>query len=492
MPKRTAVIDIGSNSARLVIFQRSSRFGFHLICEQKSKVRIGEGAYLNGGYLQQIAIQRAYLALQSFMQTIKRYSVKKTICVATSALRDAPNSRQFIEMIREKLKLSIKIIDGNEEARLGAIATTNLLPIKDAITIDIGGGSCDLALIRGGHIVQTHSINVGTVRIKELFFDDSSASNPMKKAREYIAKEFLSLPSSFRGDIVVGIGGTARTLSRGVMKRHSYPLNKLHAFSYSSSDEMEYFEEIIDSSHSKLSNLHIKKGRYDTIKEGALIFVEIIKLIGAKEVMSSSVGVREGIFLKDLLRNNNYKFPSTLNPSIKSILDRFDRLTPKASKASHRIEIASSLYDIYSREFGLDRRYQDSLNQALKLSNIGKILTIYSAKKHAFYISMEELNFGFRHEEMILVSTLLHKQGNSLLNKSLFESYKSLLPPKEQLKILNFIFAMTILLHENSNSADIRFEYSERVLTIISDQSLYLAKEGINSLDRLYLSSIIF
>ena len=77
MAKRTAIIDIGSNSARLVIFEKSSRFGFHLICEQKSKVRIGEGAYAKDGYLQPIGINRAYLALQSFVQTIKKYHVKK-------------------------------------------------------------------------------------------------------------------------------------------------------------------------------------------------------------------------------------------------------------------------------------------------------------------------------------------------------------------------------------------------------------------------------
>ena len=491
MPKRTAVIDIGSNSARLVIFQRSSRFGFHLICEQKSKVRIGEGAYSKGGYLQPIGIKRAYYALQSFVQTIKKYHVKKTLCVATSALRDAPNGRAFIEFIRRELKLSIKIIDGNEEAMLGAIATTNLLPIRDAITIDIGGGSCDLALIRSGHILQTHTLNIGTVRIKELFFDNNS-SIAIKKAREYISRELETLPTIFRGDIAVGIGGTARTLSRGVMKRHNYPLNKLHAFSYNPYDEFEYFEQIINSTPSTLQRLFIKKGRYDTIKEGGLIFVEILKKIGVKELISSGVGVREGVFLKDLLRNSRYRFPATLNPSIISILDRFDTLTPSDSKASHRIDIASALYDIYSREFGLDRDYQYMLNQSLRLSNIGKILTIYSAKKHAFYISMEELNFGFTHKEMLLISFLLHKHGNSLLNKTLFERYKSLLPPKSQLKALNSIFAISILLHENSNSADIKFVYEDNILTIISNQSLYHAKESIRLLDKLYLSDIIF
>jgi exopolyphosphatase/guanosine-5'-triphosphate,3'-diphosphate pyrophosphatase len=169
--KTTAIIDIGSNSARLVIYEASSRYGFHLICEKKSKVRIGEGAYEKDGYLQPIGIKRAYFALKEFIDTIKLYPNTKIIAVATSALRDAPNRFEFINWIKEKLDLEINIIDGKQEAKFGAIATINLLPIKNGITIDIGGGSSDLSLIKNSKIIDTYSINIGTVRLKELFFD---------------------------------------------------------------------------------------------------------------------------------------------------------------------------------------------------------------------------------------------------------------------------------------------------------------------------------
>jgi exopolyphosphatase/guanosine-5'-triphosphate,3'-diphosphate pyrophosphatase len=128
MSKRTAIIDIGSNSARLVIFEKTSRYGFHLICEQKSKVRIGEGAYEKEGYLQPLAIKRAFLTLKSFIHTINKYQAKKTLCVATSALRDAPNGKIFTTWIKKELGLSIKIIYGKQEAIYGAIAANNLLP----------------------------------------------------------------------------------------------------------------------------------------------------------------------------------------------------------------------------------------------------------------------------------------------------------------------------------------------------------------------------
>ncbi len=493
MAKRTAIIDIGSNSARLVIFERSSRFGFHLICEQKSKVRIGEGAYAKDGHLQPVGIDRAYLALQSFFQTIKKYHVKKTICVATSALRDAPNGEAFVQWIKKELKLSIKIIDGNEEARLGAIAALNLLPVDNGITIDIGGGSSDMAHIRNGHIIGTCSLNIGTVRLKELFFDSHTLAkeDATKRAKEYIQKELKNLPNTFKSSLAIGIGGTARTLSKGIMKNRDYPLKKLHAFTYNVEEELEYLNAIISASSNKLLLYHIKDGRYDTIREGTLIFTEILKQIKSQTVITSSVGVREGVFLKDMLRQGKYKFPKTLNPSVTSILDRFDNLTADDSQASHRIKIASALYAICHEEFGLDMRYKKEIDTALKLSNIGKTLTIYDAQRHAFYLAMQELNYGFTHKEMLLISLLLRMHGSSLLNKPLFQTFKPLLPKKEKLKCLSFIYTLTVILHENSNNANIDFFYKNQTLTIKSNQSLYHAKETIKSLEKPQVFTIV-
>lgn len=488
MAKRTAIIDIGSNSGRLVIFERTSRFGFHLICEQKSKVRIGEGAYAKGGNLQPIGITRAYLALESFIQTTKKYRVDKILCVATSALRDAPNGPEFVRWIRNNLHLSIKIIDGQEEARLGAIAVSNLLPVSNAITIDIGGGSSDMSLIREGQIVETFSLNVGTVRLKELFFDHKA---PLKEIQNYIKDELKRLPDSFRYPIAVGIGGTARTLSKSIMKNSDYPLDKIHAFTFSLEDEFDYLSAITLSSAKGLEEFNLKTERFDTIREGTLILLEILEHIGAKEVITSGVGVREGLFLKDLLRHNRLQFPKGLNPSIRSILDRFDNLTEKDSSASHRIKIASELFHICHKEFGLSQTHHFELNAALKLTNIGKTLTIYKADQHGLYITMQELNYGFTHQQMLLIALLVRTSNGSLLKKSLYRTYKALLPKKESMKCLGFIINLTVLLHENANEANISFHYHNQTLTIEADQSLYHAKEAIKSLEKPHPFAIV-
>lgn len=485
MSKRTAIIDIGSNSARLVIFEKTSRYGFHLICEQKSKVRIGEGAYEKKGYLQPIGIKRAYLTLKSFLHSIDKYQVNKTLCVATSALRDAPNGKEFVRWIQKELGLYIKIIDGNKEAMYGGIAAVNLLPIHEGISIDIGGGSSDMALIKDGHIVDTYSLNLGTVRLKELFFD--KGSNPKEineKASAYIKEALKHLPAHFTHDLAIGIGGTARTLSKGIMKRVAYPLDKLHAFSYTVKAHQVYLDAIPLSSAKNLKQFGLKKNRYDTIREGTLIFNEILAHIGAQKVISSAVGVREGVFLDQLLKDDNQKFPPHINPSIVSILDRFKPFVTVEKKRKTKLKLASTLYSVLQNEIKDQKQYEEALLWAVKLSSIGQTLTVYRSHQHAFYIAMQELNYGFTHEQILLISALLRMHGKELLNKPLFTHYKPLLPEKQTILWLSFIYTLTVLLHEASNSANISFKYENKTLRILSNKPLYLAKEKVKALEK--------
>ncbi len=476
MPKRTAIIDIGSNSARLVIFQRTSRYGFHLINQQKSRVRIGEGAYEAGGYLQDIGIERAFNALHSFKHTIKEYKVDRVYTVATSALRDAPNRADFIRLIRKHLGINIKVIDGIQEAKYGAIAALNLLPFKDAITVDIGGGSTDMTLIENGHIIQSISLNLGTVRLKELFTDTKRNNS---EAREYIRNQLKSIPETFKSSLVVGIGGSARALGRGVMLQNNYPFDKIHAFRYSVAKNRDYFKKVIKASIDELEQLSIKKNRFDTIREGTLIFSELLEYFGSKEVLTSGVGVREGVFLANLLRNDKGRFPPMINPSIRSIKDRFDLLKlPEGNKEY----IGKQLFKIIEPRFDSTKEYQELLIKALSLSNIGKVLTIYKEHQHAFYIAMQELNFGFTHSQMLTIAILMRSKGDRLYYKPLYREYKSLLPPKTVIKWLSFAYSLTLILYENSSNAKITFNWEGSTLKIRSDKKLYLANEEINSL----------
>ncbi|CAA6818021.1 MAG: Exopolyphosphatase (EC [uncultured Sulfurovum sp.] len=478
MDNCTAVIDIGSNSARLVIYEKSSKYGFHLICERKSKVRIGEGAYEKNGYLQPTGIQRAYLALKEFIATTHYYPVDKILCVATSALRDAPNGQAFVAWIKKELKLEIEIIDGRKEALFGAIAAQNLLPLTNGITIDIGGGSSDLSLLENSKVIKTYSLNIGTVRLKELFFDKNK---PIEEARRFVRKELQKLPKEFRNTQVIGIGGTARTLSKSIMKMESYPFNTLHAFSYKVDEHMEYFQNISEAKPSLLKYLHISKGRFDTIREGTLIWEETLRHVGAKKVVTSGVGVREGVFLHDFLKNDNLQFPKNINPSIESILDRFETHHVDIPK---RKENSEKLFNLFLAHKKIENNYLKELLYATELSTSGYRFNLYKSYEHTFYVAMQEFNYAVTHETLVLTAMILRFGGKSLHEKEIYKKYKKLLPKKETLEFLSFIYSITTTLYDQTALKDFDFSLEKNKLTIIAKGSLYLVEESLNDIER--------
>jgi exopolyphosphatase/guanosine-5'-triphosphate,3'-diphosphate pyrophosphatase len=254
MAKITTIIDIGSNSMRMVVFKKTSRFGFHLINESKSKVKISEGCYENNGNLQELPMDRAFDTLKSFLSIASNLKSRKIICVATSALRDAPNKKQFISKVSKGLKLNIKVIDGQKEAYYGGVATLNLLPNKDFITIDIGGGSTEFAVIKDGKIRTTVSLNIGTVRLKELYFNKNDLVGAKKHILEQIDSNFGDLKQNFSQ--VVGLGGSARALSRIILKKSDYSLDALHGFEYDVDNYFGLFDDIINVIHHK-SHCHL-------------------------------------------------------------------------------------------------------------------------------------------------------------------------------------------------------------------------------------------
>ncbi|HFS85282.1 MAG TPA: Ppx/GppA family phosphatase, partial [Epsilonproteobacteria bacterium] len=426
---------------------------------------------------------RAFFTLQSFKETIEKYHATQILCVATSALRDAPNGQLFVDYIAKALDLHINIIDGQLEARYGAIAVTNLLPVTDGITVDIGGGSTDLALIRNREVVETISLNIGTVRLKELFIDRRV---PASKARTFVRETLQTLPEHFKHPLCIGLGGTARTLSKAIMKESHYPFDKLHAYHYSLKEYQTFLENIAYSSTKGLKKFHIKKHRYDTVREGTLIFVELLKYLKTESVITSTAGVREGVYLDHLFPiRQSYKFPSGVNPSIASILSRFKPIVKAEKRHKQKLQDATQLYHMFLEQTGFTSdAYLQELHLALKLSNIGKTLTIYKANKHAFYMSIQELNYGLTHQQMILIALLLRTDSSNTFLKYLYEEYATLLPSEKTIKWLSFIFKLTVLLHKGTNDATLSFTFENKTLTITSDQSLYLAGESIKAMKK--------
>lgn len=475
MAKITAVIDIGSNSVRMLVFKKTSRYGFYLLKEVKSRVRISENSYQNGGILQEAAMTRAEKAIRSFADIARSFHAKKVICVATSAVRDAPNKNDFLKRIKSKTGISIKVIDGKKESLYGGVAALNLLPVTDGITIDIGGGSTELALIKNGKIEDTVSFQLGTVRLKELFFDGEP---DIEGARAYVGKQLEALPAHFNDARIIGIGGTLRALAQALIKREGYALNILHAYEYSLAKHRDFFETVIATQrHDRLKKFGFKQDRFDVIREGILIFTEVAAKVGAGDVMTSGVGVREGVFLSDLLRSSRGVFPEGFNPSIRSLMDRFE-IDREAAAGTNRL--ALELFDSLKPLHQMDEGYKRYLTIAVKLSNIGTFVNYYKKSLHAYNIIFEGLDYGFTHKERILIAKLVRNQQKKILTK--YDPSTRLgrfLPGVEIVQWLSFMLFVARKLNMDKKTPQLSIELEAKKICVKLDREHYLVQESL-------------
>jgi len=460
---------------RMAVFQKTSRFAFHIIHEAKSSVRLGENAYKNGGNLQKEPMERTALALEEFLSIARSFDARKILCVATSALRDAPNASEFITRIRRQHSLSVKVIDGSKEAYLGGIACANLLAPMDAVTVDVGGGSSEFALLKNGKVETTFSLNIGTVRIKELFLDHNDTAGAIR----YIDEALNTLPP-LTTPTLIGIGGTFRSLTRSLMKKENYPLKKLHGYSVDESRFIGFAEQILQASPKKLKSLYIKPDRFDTIKPGTLILLRILNYLKAKELICSGVGVREGVFLSDMLRNAKDRFPANYNPSVRYLLDTYAVHSDHGEQCAH---LAKRLFELLQAPLGIGEQYRHELIIAAKLLPIGVGIRYYAYQQHSHYLALSTLNYALTHKQIALIAhLLLYKKGNTASALIPKGGYGNLLP---ETQILDALYTLLWLAHnllaQRQNSQQIDLNYHEGVLEI-GGKHLYLAREKLKDL----------
>jgi len=479
MAKITTIIDIGSNSMRMVVFKKTSRFAFHLINETKSKVKISQDCYLNNGNLQEKPMKRAFDALESFLNIANNLKSRKILCIATSALRDAPNAKIFINKVKKELKLNIKIIDGDKEAYLGAVAVNNLIHIDNCITVDIGGGSTEFAIIQNNKIEKTISLKIGTVRLKELYFN----KHDLKGAKKYILKQLELLDDKFKQfSTVIGLGGTARALSRVIIQNNNYPFDALHGFEFNVNNNKQLFTNIINAkSNEELKSLGIRKDRYDTIQTGTFIFHTILEYLQSKKVITSGVGIREGVYLTDILRTSNHKFPANFNISVRSLLDRFVDDTTHTSYLGNNI---SKLFDALAPLHNLDIKYKSILIISAKLQQIGISLNFYKNSVHSSNFILNGLSYNFTHKERILIATIIRYSKKDLPKEDDIEIYKELLPSLNTLQWLSYLHSLNKILNSEFLKQKYTYILKDNIFQIISPKEHYIIQRGLQKLKK--------
>ncbi len=292
---RVAVIDIGSNSIRLVVFEGRGRQPSFLFNE---KVMVGLGARRHeDGALAPDSVAEALSILRRFRKLATEMHVADLRIVATAAVREAPNGGDFIEELDE-IGLPVRVLSGEDEAELAALGVLSAIPEANGLIGDLGGGSLELARVGKGRVKDRISFPLGVLRVAEL--RENGKKGALKRA---VAKALKSAPwvEKCAGKPFYLVGGSWRALARVDMFRTSFPLPIVHHYQMQP-DRPQRLVRILDHlDKSKLSSVpSLPAQRIPYLADAAAILAQLVKQIGLGELIVSAYGLREGLLFEGL------------------------------------------------------------------------------------------------------------------------------------------------------------------------------------------------
>ncbi|MGK9049972.1 exopolyphosphatase [Neorhizobium petrolearium] len=290
-----SVIDIGSNSVRVVIYEGLSRAPTVLFNE---KVLCGLGKGLgSSGRMDEEAVQRALAALRRFRALSTQARATETYVLATAAAREASNGPEFIRDVEDILGQPVQLLSGEEEARYSALGIISGFHDPDGIAGDLGGGSLELIDIRGQEFGRGITLPLGGLRLSE------TSGNSLSKARTFARKQvntarFLEHGA---GRTFYAVGGTWRNIAKLHMEMTRYPLHMMQGYELPLAEIQKFLEEVIAAKDSKDPAWQaVSKSRRSLLPFGAIAMQEVLTAMKPAKVSFSAQGVREG-YLYSLL-----------------------------------------------------------------------------------------------------------------------------------------------------------------------------------------------
>ncbi len=291
-----AVVDIGSNSVRMVVYDGLRRAPSPMFNE-KVLCGLGRGVAETGA-LDEKASERALLALTRFRALIVQMKVEEVFAVATAAVRDASNGRDFIKRAEKCLKANISVLTGKQEANFAAHGVLSATPDADGVVGDLGGGSLELVDVRGGKLRDGVTLPLGPLRI----IGEIGSTDP-DIARGFIDEQLdrAGLLAGLHGRTLYAVGGAWRNLARLHMAQVHYPLTIVQGYSLDHSTARSLANFVSQLSPDTLNGIEsVSKSRAETLPLSALVLERILARSTPGQFTTSVYGVREGVLYKQL------------------------------------------------------------------------------------------------------------------------------------------------------------------------------------------------
>jgi exopolyphosphatase / guanosine-5'-triphosphate,3'-diphosphate pyrophosphatase len=424
--KRMGIIDIGSNSVRLVIYEITGVDAYRVIDESKEAARLS-GKIDQDGRMSQADIMSIVKTLNHFKMLCEANKTSYIRAVATAAIRNAANSRQIVDALKEHTGIEVEILSGEEEARFGFLGMSNTIDMKDGLVIDIGGGSTEVSLFLGRTLIHSVSFPFGSVNTTKKYTKDGVVDQESaNRIRQMVLASLQKEPwiKGHKGLALIGLGGTIRSVCKLDQRAKKYSLSLTHKY------RME--GAAVDQLLSLLGPMPLEKrkkidgmtgNRADIIVPGMIILQTVYEYTGASHYIVSGTGLRDGLFF-DSLNPGNAQLNDVLEHSVRNLLALHPSISLQHVEQVNRL--ALKLFDDLQDVHHLSVRSRSYLHVASLLYRIGVTVFYYDYPKHTFYLIAHSRLYGLTHRE-ILICAMIASYKNKNRVRQIYLEHRDIL-----------------------------------------------------------------
>ena len=406
---RVAAIDVGSNSIRQVVADVSPRGTISVVDELKATPRLGAGVHATGA-LAPDAMRRALDALGRMATLAGQLRADRIAAVATSAVREAANGAEFLARVRAETGLDLRLLDGQEEARLAFRSALAHFELTDgpAVVMDIGGGSLELALSAGGVLDQLLSFPLGAIALTERYLSGGTRRRDVERLRKAVRRALKAELSGreWHGAMLIGSGGTFTALAAMYLERRgmtaartvhatAVPREKLELL-------LEYLQELPPAERAQVPGL--SPARAEIIVAGLAVAAEVAARIEARELLVSAYGIREGLLLESAQVPPSAAYSGrTRERSVRAFAERCRFEAPHAKQVRM---LALQLFDQLGPRLGCSPADRTTLADAALLHDVGYHVNFSKHHKHSYHLIVHADLLGVSPEEQVVIANV--------------------------------------------------------------------------------------
>ncbi|TWT02148.1 exopolyphosphatase [Planococcus sp. CPCC 101016] len=416
--EKYAIIDIGSNTIRLVIYTRDKSGRFTESENVKAVARLRN--YLNAdNRLEPEGIDILVKTLKSFQEVTRHHQLKDIKSVATAAVRQAENQDEIMAAVEKETDFTIRILSEFEEANYGYLAVVNSTPFTSGITVDIGGGSTEITYFNNRQLIYFYSFPFGALSLKQQFIKgDTPTKGELRELRSFLKEQFNQLEWLADKRLpLIGIGGSARNMAQIHQEHIEYPLSGVHQYMMSKDDVEEINDLLKSMDFSELQRLEgLSKDRADIIIPAVEVFRYLMELIDTEKFALSRKGLRDGVFYEETTKAFDLAvFPNVVEESFHELAIDYDiNLTHAFHVSNSALLISKELEEVGL--LSLEEQDYKRLKLSSALYNLGSYIDSESSHQHTFYLLGNRTIDGLLHKERVIVALMA-----SFKNKEIFK-----------------------------------------------------------------------